>query len=92
VTAPLRVGVAGPASTTKLIKYAMRCGVGASLRTLTERKGIAGTLLGGETPEAVLDRIAAAAAEDPSLAIGSVHFFTFGAPAKSVEWAEQHLA
>lgn len=91
VTAPLRVGVAGPASTTKLIKYAMRCGVGASLRTLTKRKGIAGSLLGGETPEAVLKAIAAAVAADPSLGIGGVHFFTFGAPAKSVEWAEQHL-
>lgn len=91
VEAPLRIGVAGPASTTKLIKYAMRCGVGASLRTLTERKGIAASLLGGETPEAVLREIAVAVAAEPKLAIEGVHFFTFGAPLKSVDWAEGQL-
>lgn len=92
IATPLRIGVAGPASTTKLIKYAMRCGVGASLRTLTERKGIAASLLGGETPEGVLAEIADAVAADPALGIEGVHFFTFGAPLKSVDWAQDHLA
>jgi methylenetetrahydrofolate reductase (NADPH) len=29
---PVHVGMAGPAPLTKLVKYAMACGVGASLR------------------------------------------------------------
>lgn len=88
VTAPLRVGVAGPASRAKLIKYAMRCGVGASLRALTERKSLASSFFGGETPDDLLNFVALAAAGDSALGIEGVHFFTFGAPESSVEWAQ----
>lgn len=88
ITTPLRVGVAGPASRAKLIRYAMRCGVGASLRALTERKSLASGFLGGETPDEVLSFVALAAAGDDALGIEGVHFFTFGAPESSVEWAQ----
>jgi methylenetetrahydrofolate reductase (NADPH) len=88
ITAPLRVGVAGPASRAKLIKYAMRCGVGASLRALTERKSMASSFLGGETPDELLNFVALASAGDAALGIEGVHFFTFGAPESSVEWAQ----
>lgn len=88
VKAPLRVGVAGPANRMTLIKYAMRCGVGASLRALRERHDLARNMLAGETPERLLGEIALAQAADPSLGIGGVHFFTFGAAAKSIQWAE----
>jgi methylenetetrahydrofolate reductase (NADPH) len=87
ISAPLRVGVAGPAPCSKLVKYAMRCGVGASLRALTERRHLVGSLFGAETPEKLLTAIALAHREDPSLRIEGVHFFTFGAPEKSIEWA-----
>jgi methylenetetrahydrofolate reductase (NADPH) len=88
ISAPLRVGVAGPASRAKLIRYAMRCGVGASLRALTERKSLASSFLGGETPDELLSIVALAAAGDAALGIEGVHFFTFGAPESSVEWAQ----
>ena len=92
VTTPLRVGVAGPAPRTTLVKYAMRCGVGASLRALTERKSLIGGLFGGgETPEDLLRAVAGQVADDPSLGIEGVHFFTFGAPTKSIEWAEGRI-
>lgn len=89
IGAPLRVGVAGPAPRTTLIRYAMRCGVGASLRALTERRGAVGGLFSGETPESLLRALAVACRDDPSLGIEGIHFFTFGAPAKSVEWARR---
>jgi methylenetetrahydrofolate reductase (NADPH) len=92
VTAPLRVGVAGPASRAKLIKYAMRCGVGASLRALTERKSLASSFFGGETPDELLNFVALAAAGDEALGIEGIHFFTFGAPESSVEWAQSARA
>ena len=91
IAAPLRVGVAGPASRATLIRYAMRCGVGASLRTLTGHRSLVGGLMGGETPEALLRAVADAVAADPSLRVEGVHFFTFGAPARSVEWAESRI-
>ena len=87
---PIRVGVAGPTSTTKLIKFALMCGVGASLRALREKESLAGNMLSGETPEALLTQLAAAQAADPTLGFDSVHFFTFGALDKSVAFAEDH--
>ncbi len=90
VKAPFRVGVAGPADRGKLFKYALRCGVGASLRALKERGDLARSVLSGETPQALLEEVALALAADPSLNIEGVHFFTFGDPAGSVRWAEDH--
>ena len=86
LTNPIRVGVAGPTSTAKLIKFALMCGVGASLRALREKESLAGNMLSGETPEALLRTLAAAQAAEPSLGFDSVHFFTFGALDKSVEF------
>lgn len=87
-TVPYRVGVAGPAERATLIKYALMCGVGASLRALKERQELTKSVLTGETPEALLSEVAAAQAADPALNIEGVHFFTFGALAKSARWAE----
>ncbi len=88
ITAPLRVGVAGPAKFTTLLKYAAICGVGSSLRALQKRSSLALNLLSGETPDAILTDIAQVRADDPSLNIAGVHFFTFASLAKSIEWAE----
>lgn len=90
VTAPFRVGVAGPAKRSTLIKYALVCGVGASMRALKERQDLARNVLAGETPEGLLTEVGLAQASDPSLGITGVHFFTFGSLASSAEWAENH--
>ncbi|WP_246251577.1 methylenetetrahydrofolate reductase [Allomesorhizobium camelthorni] len=91
VSAPLRIGVAGPAQRAKLVKYAIRCGVGASLRALTERRQLLGGLLRAETPEKLLTAIALAHRDDPSLRFEGAHFFTFGAPEQSIEWANSQI-
>lgn len=88
VKAPFRIGVAGPASRTALLKYAMICGVGASVRALKERPGIRTMIR--ETPEALLADVAMAQAGDPSLKIQGVHFFTFASLAASVQFVEKH--
>jgi methylenetetrahydrofolate reductase (NADPH) len=90
VAAPLRVGVAGPADRVLLVKYAVMCGVGASLRALRERGDLAMSALTGETPEEVLTEVALAREATPALNLAGVHFFTFGSLARSVEWAESH--
>jgi methylenetetrahydrofolate reductase (NADPH) len=88
ITAPLRVGVAGPAQRTTLIKYALMCGVGASLRALRERSDLAMSVAAGETPEALLREVALAQDAEPSLGMDSVHFFTFGSLANSINLAK----
>jgi len=89
IDAPLRVGVAGPADRTKLIRYALRCGVGASLRVLRERGSLARNVLAGETPDTLLGAAAVAQKEEPELGMAGIHFFTFGDPAGSARWAEE---
>lgn len=89
VKARFRVGVAGPAKRSTLLKYAMICGVGPSLRALRERQELTQSLLAGETPEALLKEVAVAYAKNPALNIWGVHFFTFASLRASIEWAER---
>ncbi len=91
ITAPIRVGVAGPAKLSTLLKYAAICGVGPSLRALTRHSGLTMNLLRTETPEAVLTAIADAQAHDASMGVTGIHFFTFASLAKSIAWAEEQL-
>jgi methylenetetrahydrofolate reductase (NADPH) len=85
----LRVGVAGPSSRASLLKYAMMCGVGASIRALQERPA-ARYLLADNTPEHVLSEVARAQAADPQLCLQGVHFFTFASLAKTIQFAEEY--
>lgn len=80
---PFRIGVAGPSSRATLVKYAIICGVGASLRALKERQNLAKNMMAGETPEKLLTELAIAQAADPKLGLDGVHFFTFGSLEKS---------
>jgi methylenetetrahydrofolate reductase (NADPH) len=89
IAAPLRVGVAGPAARTTLIKYALMCGVGPSLRALRERQALAKNVAAGETPEALLRELARAQADEPSLGIDSVHFFTFASLQRSADFVAE---
>ena len=89
---PYRVGVAGPASKAALLKFALLCGVGPSLRALKERDNMARNMLTGETPEALLRAVASAQMAQPVLNITGAHFFTFGSLAKTSEWVASQRA
>jgi len=91
VTAPYRVGVAGPAKATTLIKYAMICGVGASMRALKERQSLTRNLLTGVTPESLIRELADAQAANPALGLSGIHFFTFGSLANSIKWIQGQI-
>lgn len=91
IQVPMRVGVAGPASRASLLKYAMICGVGASMRALRERSA-ARSLLSSETPERLLREVAYAQAEEPDLGIHRVHFFTFASLDSTAQFVDQHVA
>lgn len=80
---PFRVGVAGPSSRSTLVKYAVICGVGASLRALKERQSLAKNMMAGETPEKLLRELAIAQSQNSELNFNGVHFFTFASLEKS---------
>lgn len=89
ISVPVRIGLAGPASLTTLARYAMRCGIGNSLRVLTE-KPLFAKLLVDTGPEPIVHGIvsAAGASNTPSLPFGIIglHFFVFGGFGKTVDW------
>jgi len=89
VTVPFRVGVAGPASRARLMKFAIMCGIGPSLRVLKEREHLASNMLSGATPHDMLEELAMAQSREPELGISGIHFFTFGSVAKTIEFTKE---
>jgi methylenetetrahydrofolate reductase (NADPH) len=89
IETPVRVGVAGPAGIVTLTRYAIRCGIGNSLRVLTEKPSFA-KLLTEKGPEPILQGVVSAIASadraQMPLKIEGFHFFVFGGFNKTVEW------
>ena len=89
IDSPVRVGLAGPASVTTLLRYAVRCGIGNSLHVLTEHPSFA-KLLTENGPAPIIQDIAtcAGAGKNGSLPLGiaGLHFFVFGGFVKTVDW------
>ncbi|MBH1739248.1 methylenetetrahydrofolate reductase [Stenotrophomonas maltophilia] len=88
ISVPVLVGVPGPASVSRLLRYAAMCGVGASASMLA-RYGISiGRLLGTAGPEVFVDCLV----KGLTRAHGQVspHFFPFGGIAPSLEWVAQY--
>jgi len=81
--APVHVGLAAPASVATLAKFAVRCGIGASLRQLTAGHVAVARLLSEAGPERLIDALAAAPEADD---IAGLHFFTFGGVRRTARW------
>lgn len=86
VDLPIHIGVAGPAKLQTLIKFAMMCGVGPSLRVLQRRASDLANLVLPFTPEEVLTDLAEHAAAHPGFNITNVHFFPLGGIGKTAEF------
>jgi methylenetetrahydrofolate reductase (NADPH) len=87
VRGQVAIGLAGPAKLTTLINYAMRCGVGPSMRALSQRGGALTKLLGERGPEKIVREIAGAMLSG-TLAIDSLHFYTFGGLLRTCRWVK----
>lgn len=85
VGVPVRIGLAGPAGLATLMKFALRCGVGNSIRSLSLRGPAIARLLTESGPERVIRDLAAA--EDPALGVAGLHFFSFGGFTRTADWA-----
>jgi methylenetetrahydrofolate reductase (NADPH) len=86
---PVIVGLAGPATPATLTKFALRCGVGNSMRALRGQIGRFGRLLTDTGPDDVVKglRSAPAAATAP---IAGFHLFPFGGLRKAGEWLRNY--
>lgn len=87
---PIHIGVAGPAKLQTLIRFAITCGVGPSLRVLQKRAMDVTKLLLPYEPTDFIADLAAHKAATPGFNIEQVHFFPLGGIMASANWARTH--
>ncbi|UWQ20393.1 methylenetetrahydrofolate reductase [Jannaschia sp. W003] len=90
ITLPIHIGAAGPAKLQTLIKFAIACGVGPSLRVLQRRAADLTKLVVPFEPTEFLGALAEHKAADPAFGIESVHIFPLGGIKASAEWLRTH--
>ncbi len=90
ITMPIHIGVAGPAKLQTLIKFAVSCGVGASLRVLQKRAMDVTKLLLPYEPTEFVSELAAHKAANPAFGIEQVHFFPLGGIKTNATWATEN--
>ncbi|MSU91445.1 methylenetetrahydrofolate reductase [Rhodobacteraceae bacterium 2CG4] len=86
VALPIHIGVAGPAKLQTLIKFAMACGVGPSMRVLQRRAADITRLMLPFTPDDILRELAAHKAAHPKFQVEAVHVFPLGGIPGSAEF------
>jgi methylenetetrahydrofolate reductase (NADPH) len=82
ILCPVSVGIAGPASVATLAKFAIRCGIGASLRALARGHTAFARILVEAGPDELIAELVAGA----GTAFESLHVFTFGGVRRTAEW------
>ena len=82
---PVIVGLAGPATPATLTKFALRCGIGNSMRALRGQIGRFGRLLTDTGPDDVMRGLRSAPA-DATAPIAGFHLFPFGGLRKAGAW------
>jgi methylenetetrahydrofolate reductase (NADPH) len=88
---PVIVGLAGPASPATLMKFALRCGIGNSIRSLRSQIGRFGRLLTDTGPDDVM-RGLQSAPNTATASIAGFHLFPFGGLRKGAEWLRSYRA
>ncbi|MFO7758646.1 MAG: methylenetetrahydrofolate reductase [Roseovarius sp.] len=90
ITLPIHIGIAGPAKLQTLIRFAIACGVGPSLKVLQKRAMDVTKLLLPYEPTEVLTELAAHKAANPDCLIERVHVFPLGGIKTSADWVTKH--
>lgn len=84
INAPVRIGIPGPAGIKTLLRFAARCGVGASAAVLA-KYGISLTkLVGTSGPDKLVERFVRELG--PQHGTVRLHFYPFGGLERTVDW------
>ncbi|MGC9369366.1 MAG: methylenetetrahydrofolate reductase [Paracoccaceae bacterium] len=84
---PIHIGVAGPAKLQTLVKFAVACGVGPSIKVLQKRARDVTKLVLPFEPTEFVAELAAHKAAHPDFNIERVHFFPLGGIKANAQWA-----
>ena len=90
ISIPVHIGVAGPAKLQTMLKFAIACGVGPSLRVLQKRAKDVTKLLLPFEPDGFLSDLARHKAQNPAFGIEAVHFFPLGGIGATTDWVRNH--
>jgi methylenetetrahydrofolate reductase (NADPH) len=85
IQARVVVGLAGPAKLATLLRFAVRCGAGPSIRALGAHPSALMKLIGDHGPDSVLRGLAQARSSRESDFSG-IHLFCFGGFLRTCEW------
>lgn len=88
LSAPVRLGVPGPAGIKTLLRFAARCGVGASASVMAKYGLSITNLLGSAGPDKLVDALAAGMG--PEHGPVRLHFYPFGGLKRTVEWINDY--
>jgi methylenetetrahydrofolate reductase (NADPH) len=88
---PVIVGLAGPATPATLTKFALRCGIGNSMRALRGQIGRFGRLLVDTGPDDVMHGLEVAP-RAATASIAGFHIFPFGGLRKARNWLRDYPA
>lgn len=84
---PVHVGIAGPTPPHKLLRFAMQCGVGASLQAALRNPGSIGRAFATPTtPEEMIAGLVGLGAGSALSQIVKPHLFTFGGALAGARW------
>jgi len=84
IDTPVRIGIPGPAGIKTLLRFAARCGVGASASVMAKYGLSITNLLGSAGPDKLVDTFAAKLGEEHGRV--RLHFYPFGGLVRTVEW------
>jgi methylenetetrahydrofolate reductase (NADPH) len=89
IALPVIIGLAGPATVATLTKFALRCGIGNSMRALRGQISRYGRLLIDAAPDEMMCGLQSAPSE-ATAAVGGFHLFPFGGLRKAANWLRSH--
>jgi methylenetetrahydrofolate reductase (NADPH) len=82
----IRIGLAGPASIATLMRFALRCGVGNSVRALVQQGPGMARLFTEPNPEHIIRSVMLARVTAPIGDVVGFHFFPFGGLKRLGKW------
>jgi methylenetetrahydrofolate reductase (NADPH) len=87
ITLPVHVGIAGPTPLPKLIKFALHCGVGASMHSFMKNMGAMAHLARlATTPDEMLLGLIRGRAAISGSRLVQPHFYSFGGVIATAKW------
>lgn len=89
---PIHIGIAGPAKLQTLIKFAIACGVGPSLKVLQKRAMDVTKLVLPYEPDDIVTALAQHKSATPNFAITHLHLFPLGGIKTAAAWAQSRGA